>query len=176
MSAAIYDVVQRTAKPNLGLLAVVETVDDKAVIAFVPMAPERYRIAHDDYAVIGPAAVINPMAAGTVAEVPLPPKPTPAASAKRNGQAIAQPARAEDPPFDGELPPPLPPPPQRRQPFGRFMKPFVNPDIIPDAPIREDRPPAPQQQQPMPEPVAAPVATQAPAPPKKKRKILDVEI
>jgi hypothetical protein len=173
MNATPTDVIQRTTKPNLGLLAIVETVDDKAVIAYVPLAPERYRIAHDDYAVIGQAAVMNP-----VAVVATPEKPV--VAPKRNGPVPREVDIASVEPSD--LPPPIPPPPQgRRQPFGRFIRPGFNPDILPDgdgSPIADERaeqparaaieaPPAP----PLPQPSVPP-----PTKPPKKRKILDVEI
>jgi len=172
MNASPTDVIQRTTNSNLGLLAIVETVDDKGIIAYVPLAPERYRIAHDDYAIIGPAAVMNPIAVVATPEKPV-------AAPKRNGPV---PRASDIVTVDaGDLPPPLPPPPQgRRQPFGRFVRPGFNPDILPDgdgAPIadeRAERPPLPLRAGAGPEPPPAPVAT--PPAKTKKRKILDVEI
>lgn len=121
--AAPNDVIQKVVKPHMTVLMIVESVTDDAVIAYIPMAPERYRVKHDDYAVIGQAAVVNPMAAQ---ETP----PTPVA-APRNG-AAAPVAQARPRSTAVRVP---------GRPFEQFRKIQVNPDIVPDgAPIRADRP------------------------------------
>lgn len=123
MNAAPNDVIQKVVKPHMTALMIVESITDDAVMAYIPMAPERYRVLHDHYSVIGQAAVVNPMA------MPEPP-PTPI-PAPRNG--VTEPTiRVRQLSTMTRVP---------GRPFEQFRKIQVNPDIVPDgAPIRADRP------------------------------------
>lgn len=182
MSNAIpNDVIQKVVKPHMTALMIVESVTDDAVMAYIPMSPERYRVKHDDYAVIGQAAVINPAA---IQETPPAPLPEP-----RNGT----PARADQTPRPRSTSVRIP-----GRPFEQFRKIQVNPDIVPDgAPVRPDRPKpdapvtpsladmaAPSGNVPFPlvasEPPPAPVGKEPPVAvptvpqePKRKRKVLE---
>lgn len=177
--AAPNDVIQKVVKPHVTALMIVESVTDDAVMAYIPMAPERYRVKHDDYAVIGQAAVINPAA---IQETPPAPIPAP-----RNGT----PARADHAPRPRSTSVRIP-----GRPFEQFRKIQVNPDIVPDgAPVRPDRPKpdapvtpslaeapfvAPTHEPPIAEPPPAPVGKEPPVAvptlpqePKRKRKVLE---
>lgn len=167
--AAPNDVIQKVVKPHMTALMIVESVTDDAVMAYIPMAPERYRVLHDHYGVIGQAAVVNPVAIHETPPAPIAaPRngaPAPAAQARQRSTLVRVPGR----------------------PFDQFRKIQVNPDIVPNgAPIRSDRPtpvtpslaevPPPPPSEPIPEPMAevplGPIAVTLPSEPKRKRKLL----